>query len=53
MANKIKQPKKVFKVINTDMRDTMEQALNDGYLIATDLVDALTGTGLLVFVKNE
>jgi hypothetical protein len=62
MVSKVKQPKKVFKVLSTISGDygnprtaseVIENALNNGFLIATDLVDALRDTNLIVLVKNE
>lgn len=56
MAKKISQPKKKFKVIfitENFYPKILEDNLNDGYLIATDLVDSLKNTNLLVLVKND
>ena len=56
MPSKVKQPKKLFKVVYVGEncgRKELEDYLNEGYLVVTDLVDALTNTNFLILVKNE
>lgn len=54
----IQQPKqtRVFKVINKrgtgSNKEVLEKVLNDGFLIATDLTNALLETNLIVLVKH-